>query len=92
LPGDSDDKPSIIGQLETQQIMNHPSDETAYISIEVHFVLAPLVIEKSGRLQVRVLREDKLHRLGALFVNVVPLITLAEDQQPSAGTAITPLS
>lgn len=70
LPGDSDEKPSIEGEMQAPTIPasigNEPDGE--YTMIGSNMILSPFSIEKPGRIKVRILREGVLHRIGTLRV------------------------
>jgi hypothetical protein len=72
LPGDSDNEPTYTARL------NKPADLAAVPDALPHmrrvlnfqFVVSPLVLKGQGDIKVRVLKEDRVVRLGRLAVSL----------------------
>jgi Family of unknown function (DUF6941) len=92
LPGDSGEEASIQGDFgETsegairQQIESQPRiPETKYITMNAGLVLSPLIIKEPGSITVRVLRDDKLYRVGHLSILQGEIIDNPTSSSPPA--------
>jgi hypothetical protein len=82
LPGDAEDKPSIIAEMPQEAIqpaINNAESlaakfgsEIAFATIYSQFGFAPCVIQQPGILKVRAVRGDRLIRLGSLEIIQAP--------------------
>jgi hypothetical protein len=75
MPGDPDDKPSIVGGMpQTIEISKLPPIEpmSEYVVMYANIIFAPFTINEAGLMKVRVLREDRLYRLGTLRIAQMP--------------------
>lgn len=78
LPGDKDDAPSIELSLPDDPIFNEeinrlgesPPDDPRYVVRGMNIPVSPLIIPQEGLIKVRVVREDKMIRLGSLMVKL----------------------
>jgi len=92
LPGDEDEA-SIQGEFgETsegailQEVRKDPLPEGTgkYIGVTATLVMAPLVLKEPGTITVRVLRSDKLYRVGRLAVLQGTIIAQPSAPSPPA--------
>jgi hypothetical protein len=80
LPGDADDKPSIIAEMpeeaaraaieEAKATAERMTAEGVFATLNSQFAITPLHIAQPGLLKVRAVRGDQLIGLGSL--NIVP--------------------
>lgn len=96
LPGDADDKPSIVAELPEQAARDVIANvqktisldpANAFATVQTNFNFAMLPIPKSGLLKVRAVRGDNLFRLGTLLIEAFPAsvgtFNANVSQQPS---------
>jgi hypothetical protein len=72
LPGDPDDKPSLIQEIPVEMPSEFRADatESPYIHLEHNISFSPLIIQMDGAIKIRMLRNGELHRIGALYVQI----------------------
>jgi len=70
LPGDPDDKPTVMQEFPLETAMPPEGGEYIYLQTNVAFV--PLTLQKDGAIKVRILRNGELHRIGALSIQTEP--------------------
>jgi hypothetical protein len=82
MPGDAEDKPSIQADVTEiaegavkQQVaqggalrLESESESELVIQARTHMQFAPFTINEPGLIKIRILRQDKLHRLGSMRV------------------------
>jgi hypothetical protein len=73
LPGnDTDDAPSIEAKFPEGEAPTASLAAGAYFTSETHMIIAPFVLESPGAIRVRILRQDKLYKVGQLKVELAP--------------------
>jgi hypothetical protein len=80
LPGDAEDKPSIIAEMPHEAAIDFGKvfaqkveTEETFVTLYSQFALTPLHIAQPGILKVRAVRGDQLIRLGGLVIMPAPV-------------------
>jgi hypothetical protein len=81
LPGDSDDVPSIAGEISIDELRkiraasvqaSNESDGVKYSSLTTYLFFAPLVLNREGLIRVRAFCGDDVIKMGALKIERAP--------------------
>jgi hypothetical protein len=79
LPGDPDDEPSIVVEIEPPADTPAVNSERPNISARANVILASLVIPSAGTLKVRVERLGELHPVGSLMIVAADPVSFPTD-------------
>lgn len=86
LPGDDDDKPSIISHAEAGGgTVPEASEENSYLVMRANLTMTNLVLKRAGKIKVRALINGTLIPLGSLPVSLAPAVPAREKTEDVSG-------
>lgn len=86
VPGDEEDRPSFEIDMRTPDDARPPGAEMPFIGAVANVVLAPLSIPTEGKIQVRVVRDGVVHKIGSLQVQASPATASEQPSERSPGS------
>jgi hypothetical protein len=80
LPGDPEDEPSIVVEVEPPPEANLLASEHPNISAKANIIFAPLVITSPGFIKVQMERQGELHLVGKIAVKTAGAEAISSNE------------